>query len=69
MISAKFLSAIPHLNIMGTSEGRLKSPSIDIDHENPSIAGDFNRPSDVKTNAQIPLLLHAKFLNLYKYHE
>ncbi len=28
--------------------GRLKSPAIDIDHENPSIGGDFNRPSDVK---------------------
>jgi hypothetical protein len=44
------------MNIMVVSEGRLKSPAIDFDHENPSIGGDFNRPSDMKTNAQIPFL-------------
>ncbi len=25
--------------------GQLKSPAIDIYHENPSIGGDFNRPA------------------------
>jgi hypothetical protein len=32
---------------MVISEGRLKSPAIDFVHENPSIGGDFNRPSDI----------------------
>ncbi len=30
---------------MVASEGRLKSPAIDFDHEYPSIEGDFNRPA------------------------
>jgi hypothetical protein len=46
-------AAIPHINIIAALEGRLKSPAIDFDHENPSIGGDFNRPSDMKINAQI----------------
>jgi hypothetical protein len=45
---------------MVTSEGRLKSPTIDFDHEYISIAGDFNRPSDMKTNAQIPFFTHIR---------
>jgi hypothetical protein len=40
------------MSIMVASEGRLKSPAIDFDHENLSIGGDFNRPSDIKINAQ-----------------
>ena len=59
------MSVIPHMDIMVASvasvvsvasEGRLKLPAIDFYHENPSIGGDFNRPSDVKINAQIPFL-------------
>ena len=53
---SKLLQVILHLDIMVASEGRLKSPAIDIDHENPSIAGDFNRPSEIKTNAHMPFL-------------
>jgi hypothetical protein len=39
------------MDIMMTLEGRLKSPAIDNNHENPSIVGDFNRPTDMKINA------------------
>ena len=48
--------AILHMDIVVASEGRLKSPAIDIDHKNPSIGGDFNSPSDMKTNARMPFL-------------
>jgi hypothetical protein len=37
-------------------EGRLKSPSIDFDHEIISITGDFNRPSDATHNVHISIL-------------
>ncbi len=40
------LVVFPHMDIVAASEGRLKSPAIDFDHENPSIGGDFNRPAD-----------------------
>ncbi len=40
---------------MVASEGRLKSPAIDIDHENPLIGGDFNRPSNMEINARMPV--------------
>ncbi len=56
MNSTLQLSAIPYMSNMVASEGRLKSPAIDFDHENPSIGGDFNRPSDIKNNEQIPFL-------------
>jgi hypothetical protein len=57
-----FVTAIPHMSIMVASEGRFKSPAIDFDHENPSIGGDLNRPSDIKTNAQILFCLYAELL-------
>jgi hypothetical protein len=47
---------------MVASEGRLKSPAIDFDHENPLIEGDFNRPADIKINVQIPFYPYAKSL-------
>jgi hypothetical protein len=56
------VSSIPHMNIMVTSEGRFQSPSIDFDHENPSIGGDFNRPAGIKTNAQIPICPYVEAL-------
>jgi hypothetical protein len=49
-------AAIPHMGIMVTLEGRLKSPAIDSDNEFLSIGGDFNRPSDMKINVQMPFL-------------
>jgi hypothetical protein len=54
---------------MVTSEGRLKSPAINFDHENPSIGGDFNRPSDMEINAQILFCPYAKLLKnkLFEY--
>ncbi len=36
--------------------GRLKSPPIDRFTWSKSITGDFNRPSNVKTNEQMPFL-------------
>ncbi len=47
------LTSIPVYEHMVISEGRLKSPAIDFDHENSSIGGDFNRPSNAKINVQI----------------
>jgi hypothetical protein len=47
------------MSILVTSEGRLKSPAIDFDHECLSIGGDFNRPSNIKIKAQIPF--HPKY--------
>jgi hypothetical protein len=62
-----FVTAIPHTSLMLTSEGRLKSPAIDFDHKNPSIGGDFNCPSDMKTNAQI-LFCPYTYMELLFYH-
>ena len=50
------------MDIMVASEGRLKSPAIDIDHENPSIGGDFDRPSEIKTNVRIHFCPYAELL-------
>ena len=44
--------AIPYMDIVVESAGRLKSPAIDFDDENLSIEGDFNRPAKCKTNVQ-----------------
>jgi hypothetical protein len=46
--------------IVVTLEGRLKSPAIDFDHENPSIGGDFNRPFNVA-------IVHKSFAKIQYY--
>jgi hypothetical protein len=41
------------MSIMVALEGRFQSHAINFVHEDLSIRGDFNRPSEIKTNAQM----------------
>jgi hypothetical protein len=50
---------------MGAREWRLKSPPIDFEHENLSIAGDFNRPSLLRHSATL-IIYPSVFCVIFK---
>ncbi len=52
--------------IMEIFAGRLKSPAIDFNRENPSIGGDLNRPAKNKINVQMSSLSISDILNIHK---